>query len=323
MSAASVTQFAHQTKGDHAGRRTTTFLSARVGRPVLLGRHRAVHELLRRHRRPERRAARRRDSGADAAQQLHGAPRASERSERARGVAADRALLAEAGAERRTARPDQLLRPQRGGQRRDDPVHQRRAREQPDARPGAATAPASSACSIRRTASPSRAASSRATPTRRICRSRSSRWPKSTTWRARRACRKATIASGSATTTAPAPADRRAGVSLDQKLTNQFGLFGRYGTADADVDNATTSTASGSRCRTALSSIRWTSGASATRRPISAHGDNEKLVEGYYNFQISEKLRLSLHLQHVLRDASRARRTSGSWLPGVRLQARF
>ena len=47
-------------------------------------------------------------------------------------------------------------------------------------------------------------------------------------------------------------------------------------------------------------STRWTSGASATRRPISRPGDHEKLVEGYYNFQISEKLRLSFHLQHVL-----------------------
>ena len=71
-------------------------LSARVGRPVLFRRPGAVHELLRRHRRPERRAARRGDSGADAAQQLHRAPRAPERGERARGVAAHRALLAEA-----------------------------------------------------------------------------------------------------------------------------------------------------------------------------------------------------------------------------------
>ena len=28
-------------------------------------------------------------------------------------------------------------------------------------------------------------------------------------------------------------------------------------------------------------------------------GDHEKLVEGYYNFRLSEKLRLSFHLQHV------------------------
>ena len=47
-------------------------------------------------------------------------------------------------------------------------------------------------------------------------------------------------------------------------------------------------------------SIRSTPGASATRRSISPTGDQEKLMEGYYNFRLTERLRLSFHLQRVL-----------------------
>ena len=42
-----------------------------------------------------------------------------------------------------------------------------------------------------------------------------------------------------------------------------------------------------------------------------ASGDTEKLVEGYYNFQLTERLRLSFHLQHVLEHAGRRRPSSG------------
>ena len=53
----------------------------------------------------------------------------------------------------------------------------------------------------------------------------------------------------------------------------------------------------------------------------STTGDKEQLAEGYYNFQLSERLRLSFTLQHVLRRAGRATASSAILLPGMRLQA--
>jgi hypothetical protein len=49
-------------------------------------------------------------------------------------------------------------------------------------------------------------------------------------------------------------------------------------------------------------------------------GENEKLVEGYYNLHLTERLRLAFHLQHVLDNQSDK---FGYFLPGVRLQASF
>ena len=53
-----------------------------------------------------------------------------------------------------------------------------------------------------------------------------------------------------------------------------------------------------------------------------ASGDNEKLAEGYYNLLLTERLRLSFHLTHVL-DRPEAGDRFGYLLPGVRLQAAF
>ena len=48
----------------------------------------------------------------------------------------------------------------------------------------------------------------------------------------------------------------------------------------------------------------------------------EKLAEGYYNFRLSERLRLSFHIQHAFE--SPAGSTSlGFLVPAVRLQATF
>jgi hypothetical protein len=51
-------------------------------------------------------------------------------------------------------------------------------------------------------------------------------------------------------------------------------------------------------------------------------GSREKLVEGYYNFRLTERLRLSFHLQRVL-DSESGTTQFGYFLPGVRLQASF
>ena len=49
-------------------------------------------------------------------------------------------------------------------------------------------------------------------------------------------------------------------------------------------------------------------------------GDKEHLTEGYYNFQLTERLRLSGTLQHVL---DRQGDKFGYLQPGIRLQASF
>ncbi len=51
-------------------------------------------------------------------------------------------------------------------------------------------------------------------------------------------------------------------------------------------------------------------------------GDREHLAEGYYNFHLTEKLRLSFHLTHVL-DEPEGGEKFGYLLPGIRFQAAF
>jgi len=53
-----------------------------------------------------------------------------------------------------------------------------------------------------------------------------------------------------------------------------------------------------------------------------ASGDTERLTEGYYNVRLTERLRLSFTLQHVI-DAPNDSSKFGYVLPGVRLQASF
>ena len=48
----------------------------------------------------------------------------------------------------------------------------------------------------------------------------------------------------------------------------------------------------------------------------------EQLVEGYYNFQLTERLRLSFTLQRVV-DQTDGPESFGYVLPGIRLQASF
>jgi hypothetical protein len=111
------------------------------------------------------------------------------------------------------------------------------------------------------------------------------------------------------------------GLSLDQKLTNQFGLFGRYGRADADIDKDDFwSLGFQVQNGVVFSPLDfWGVGYSQTSL---GSGDNEKQVEGFYNFQISEKLRLSLHVQHYF-ERQAGTPDYGFLIPGVRLQARF
>jgi hypothetical protein len=51
-------------------------------------------------------------------------------------------------------------------------------------------------------------------------------------------------------------------------------------------------------------------------------GETEKLAEGFYNFHLTERLRLSFHVTHVIAGPD-VENDFGYLLPGVRLQAAF
>ncbi len=111
-----------------------------------------------------------------------------------------------------------------------------------------------------------------------------------------------------------------AGISIDQKLTPVFTLAARYGQADALPGRDHFYSTGFQIANGAVVSPLDTWGAGYSQTELAA-GRKEKLAEGYYNFHLSERLRLSFHLQHVI--DTNAPGTFGYLLPGVRLQASF
>jgi len=109
------------------------------------------------------------------------------------------------------------------------------------------------------------------------------------------------------------------GVSLDQKLTPIVTAFGRYGSGEAEVD------------RDDFYSVGLQFQSGWVLNPLDVWGvgyaklnmasdEKEQLVEMYYNMHLSNKLRLSFHLQHATEtDATGAKQ--GFLVPGLRLQA--
>src|SRR5262245_2089240 len=111
------------------------------------------------------------------------------------------------------------------------------------------------------------------------------------------------------------------GTSLDQKLAPKVTWFGRFGTAQADIR----------RDHFYSGGLQFANGAGFYPGDACglgyAHydtgaGPKERLTEGYYNFALSEKFRLSFHLTHVL-EKSPEHETLGYLVPGIRLQASF
>jgi hypothetical protein len=109
------------------------------------------------------------------------------------------------------------------------------------------------------------------------------------------------------------------GVSLDQKLSPFVGLFGRYGQQQipGDWDRYWSTGVSFAKAMVFNPLDTW--GIGYAQMDLAA-GDKEHLTEGYYNFQLTERLRLSFMLQHVL---DRQSDKFGYLLPGLRLQAAF
>ncbi|MGB7218671.1 MAG: carboxypeptidase regulatory-like domain-containing protein [Vicinamibacterales bacterium] len=111
------------------------------------------------------------------------------------------------------------------------------------------------------------------------------------------------------------------GLSVDQKLTPTFTIFGRYGNAKA-VGGKDLFYSTGLQLQSGLVIFPqdvWGVGYSRTNL---ATDDKEEMVEGYYSFRLSERLHLSFHLQHVVESPAGADKF-GYLVPGVRLQASF
>jgi carboxypeptidase family protein len=113
------------------------------------------------------------------------------------------------------------------------------------------------------------------------------------------------------------------GISADQKLTPVFGLFGRYGTQETDFE--------GDRDQFYSAGVSFQNGLVFTpldtwgvgyARMDLVSGEKEDLVEGYYNFHLTDRLRLSFHLTGIL-DQPDVDNKFGYLLPGVRFQAAF
>ena len=120
------------------------------------------------------------------------------------------------------------------------------------------------------------------------------------------------------------------GISLDQGLTNTFGLFGRWGSAETDFSTRDTFWSAGFQVQKAAvfnPLDYWGFGYAQTRSSQAddagiVGGFTERMIEGYYNFELSEKLRLSLHLQHQFERTPGAP-DRGFLVPAIRVQARF
>jgi hypothetical protein len=120
-----------------------------------------------------------------------------------------------------------------------------------------------------------------------------------------------------------APSIRKGvGLSFDQKLTNIAGLFARFGTQETDVDDRDNFYSFGLGFQNGLNISPLDTWGIGYAHMDLASSEAEHLAEGYYNFHLTERLRLSFHLTYVL-DRPDTDRRFGYLLPGVRFQAAF
>ncbi len=111
------------------------------------------------------------------------------------------------------------------------------------------------------------------------------------------------------------------GVSIDQKINDHVTLFGRYGFGRVDLGRMGFYSG-GFQVQKRLvvnPGDTWAIGYAKTNVPSFG---SEDLVEGYYNFRLSERLRLSFHLTHVVESRPGADAV-GYFVPGVRFQVAF
>ena len=111
------------------------------------------------------------------------------------------------------------------------------------------------------------------------------------------------------------------GVSIDQKLTDQFTVFGRYGYGRVDVGRMNFSSAGFQVQKRFVVNPGDTWAFGYAKSNIPSVG-SQNLVEGYYGFRLSERLRLSFHLAHDTERMAGAKSVS-YFVPGVRFQVSF
>jgi hypothetical protein len=112
------------------------------------------------------------------------------------------------------------------------------------------------------------------------------------------------------------------GISIDQKLSNAVGLFARYGTQDLDDDGRDHYWSAGIGFQHGfIFNPQDTWGIGFSQMDLES-GDREKLVEGYYNLLLTERLRLSFHVSRPVETPAGGERFA-YLLPGIRLQASF
>ena len=111
------------------------------------------------------------------------------------------------------------------------------------------------------------------------------------------------------------------GISADQRIVPTLTLFGRFGSAETEGGRDTFYSAGFQIQNGAVFNPLDTWGIGYSQIDPLA-GRREKIAEGYYNLRLTERLRLSFHLQRVL-DTEDGTTQFGYWLPGVRLQASF
>jgi hypothetical protein len=122
--------------------------------------------------------------------------------------------------------------------------------------------------------------------------------------------------------TEPGEIRKAVGLSFDQKLTNNVGLFARYGTRGFEVDGRDNFYSAGVGFQNGfIFNPQDTWGVGYSQLDLQS-GDREKLVEGYYNLLLTDKLRLTFNLTHALEQPANGSKF-GYLLPGVRLQAAF
>jgi carboxypeptidase family protein len=112
-----------------------------------------------------------------------------------------------------------------------------------------------------------------------------------------------------------------AGLSFDQKLSPSVGLFARYGQQQTAVGDDKFYSGGVSFAKGFILNPEDTWGVGYAQMDL-ASGDKEKLVEGYYNLLLTEKLRLSFHLSSVIDRPAGGERFSYLF-PGIRFQAAF
>ena len=120
------------------------------------------------------------------------------------------------------------------------------------------------------------------------------------------------------------------GVSVDQRITPIMTLFGRYGDGRLPAgDDGATSFSLGHHFYSAGLQFQngwvfnpWDNWGIGYAQTELADDSRERMTEGYYNFRLTERLRLSFHLQHIFESRPDAP-SFGYLVPGVRLQAAF